>query len=288
MFADKIDRLPRPMRFSAQLVQLFFQAKTTRAAAQISYYLLFSMFPLLMIFVSALGFFQLNVDWVLSMIHRLLPQVSSVVEEYVTYIFSVESPRRVAIGAVMAITASSAAFRGMVHYMGDVTGRATFRGPKLILVSLLMSLVLLGTIYAFLMVAVTGRWFLTLLVDKFHIDVVALAWDWLRYLLAMAVGVLAITALYRVSLSRRAVPGSKVWPGAVLASFGMVAGTALFSLFLNSGRKYSLIYGSLAGLILLLLWFFVCSNILLLGNLFNFLLAKRKLEREEEAKGEKP
>ncbi len=283
MFSEKIDHLPHPMRFGARWVQLFFQAQTTRAAAQMSYYLLFSMFPLLMIFVSALGFFRLNVDWVLSVIYRLLPQVSGVVEDYVTYIFSVESPRRVAIGAVMAITASSAAFRGLVRYMGDVTGKSTFRGLKLMLVSVFMSLVLLGTIFAFLLVAVTGRWFLTLLVERFHFDVAALTWDWLRYLLALAVGVLAITVLYRVSLSRRAMPGSKVWPGAVLASLGMVAGTAFFSLFLNSGRKYSLIYGSLAGLILLLLWFFVCSNILLAGNLFNYLLAKRRQEREQAA-----
>ncbi len=281
MFSEKMNRLPRPMRFSAEWVQLFFRAQTTRAAAQMSYYLLFSMFPLLMIVVSGLGFFRLNVDWVLSVIDRLLPQVSAIVEDYVTYIFSVESPRRVAIGVVMAITASSAAFRGLVRYMGDVTGKSTFRGPKLVLVSILMSLVLLGTIFAFLVVAVTGRWFLTLLVERFHFDVIALAWDWLRYLLAMAVGVLAITALYRVSLSRRAMPGSRVWPGAVLASFGMVAGTALFSLFLSSGHKYSLIYGSLAGLILLLLWFFVCSNILLAGNLFNYLLAKRQLEQQQ-------
>lgn len=287
VFSYKIDRLPRPMRFSAELVQLFFKAQTTRSAAQMSYYLLFSMFPLLMIFVSGLGFFHLNVDWVLSIIHRLLPQVSSVVESYVTYILSVESPGRVVIGALMAITASSAAFRGLVLYMGGVTGKATFRGPKLVLVSILMSLVLLGTIFAFLLSAVTGRWFLTLLVEKFHIDVVALAWDWMRYLLALAVGILAISMLYRVSMTRRAMPGSKVWPGAVLASIGMVFGTALFSLFLNSGHKYSLIYGSLAGLILLLLWFFVCSNILLAGNLFNYLLAKRRQEKQEATKEER-
>lgn len=281
MFSYNIDRLPQPMRFFVQLVQLFFRAQTTRSAAQMSYYLLFSMFPLLMIFVSGLGFFHLDLDWVLSIIHRLLPQVSGVVEEYVTYIVSEESPSRVAIGAVMAIFASSAAFRGLVHYMGDVTGRATFRGLKLILVSIFMSLVLLGTIFAFLLVAVTGRWFLTLLVEKFHMDVMALAWNWLRYLLALAVGILAITILYRVSMTRRTMPKSKVWPGAVLASLGMVFGTAIFSLFLNSGHKYSLIYGSLAGLILLMLWFFVCSNILLAGNLFNYLLAKRKQEKQQ-------
>ena len=57
---------------------------------------------------------------------------------------------------------------------------------------------------------------------------------------------------------------------------GLVIGTAVFSLFIGMSSRYSMVYGSLASIIILMLWFFLCGNILVLGNVVNFVLAKEK------------
>lgn len=272
----RIEIHSRPVRFLIRLAQVYFEHQVPRTAAQMSYYLLFSLFPLLMIVIGTLGFLHLDTDAVLNALDRAIPSTSSLLTEYVKYVVTNESPALMWAGIVMALTASSAAFRGLMRISGEICGRPTFRGPAMFVVSFAMSAVLLLTIFTFLLATVTGRWFLTLLVERFHITAVAWAWQWLRFPILFTLGVLALTAIYRVSLSKRALPHSHAWPGAVFASVALVIGTGVFSLFISMSSRYSMVYGSLASIIILLLWFFVCSNILVLGNVVNYILALDK------------
>ena len=56
----------------------------------------------------------------------------------------------------------------------------------------------------------------------------------------------------------------------------MVVASAVFSFFIGMSSRYSLIYGSLASVIILLLWLFLCGNILILGGVFNKVRYDRK------------
>ena len=264
----------RILDFTLRLVRAYFFRQVPRSAAQMSYYLLFSLFPLLLILVAALGFFRLDVGAVLALIHRVSPGAEEVLGEYIAYVAGNRSPGLMAGGIAMAVTASSAAFRALMRLTGEAAGRYAFRGVAMFAVSIVMSVVLLAMIFVLLLATVTGRWFFSLLTRWFHVAAVARLWQWLRFPVVFALGVLALTALYRVSLSKRALPSSRAWPGAVFASVGLVAGTGVFSMFISMSSRYSLVYGSLANIIILMLWLFVCSNILLSGTLFNCLLGE--------------
>lgn len=264
----------RLFSFVVRMVRTAAEKQVPRAAAQISYYLLFSIFPLLLVLVACVGFFRLDVAEVMNVLTRISPVAEDLLGGYIAYIVENESPGLMAAGIAMAITASSAAFRGLMRITGEMAGRPTFRGLSMMGVSIVMSLVLLFTIFAFLLATVTGRWFLEVLTQKLHITAVAWMWQWLRFPIVFTLGVLAITALYRVCLSKKALPNSKAWPGAVIASVSLVVGTGLFSAFLSMSTRYSLVYGSLANIMLLMLYLFVCSNILVAGNLINCLRAR--------------
>ena len=67
--------------------------------------------------------------------------------------------------------------------------------------------------------------------------------------------------------------------GAVLASIALVAASILFSLFMGRSTRYSVVYGSLASVIILLVWLYLCGNILILGNVFNCVWYRRKKKR---------
>ena len=85
-------------------------------------------------------------------------------------------------GIIMAITASSAAFRGIMQITGEICGRPTFGGVVQFGVSLVMSMVLLLTIFVCLLATVTGRWFLNWLAAHIHVASALLeAWQWLRF-----------------------------------------------------------------------------------------------------------
>ena len=61
----------------------------------------------------------------------------------------------------------------------------------------------------------------------------------------------------------------------------MVACSVLFSWFIGLSSRYTLVYGSLASLIILLVWLYFCGNILLLGAIFGQVAARRGERRRQ-------
>ena len=59
----------------------------------------------------------------------------------------------------------------------------------------------------------------------------------------------------------------------------MVAAGMASSAMVSMSVRYSLVYGSLASLVILMLWLYVFGNILIMGNALNFLIGERR-ERE--------
>ena len=67
-------------------------------------------------------------------------------------------------------------------------------------------------------------------------------------------------------------PHPPVIPGALLASGALAVASGIFAVVVSHSARYSLIYGSLASMIIMLVWLYLCGNILILGNVFNYVL----------------
>lgn len=63
------------------------------------------------------------------------------------------------------------------------------------------------------------------------------------------------------------------------AALAIVAASVLFSWFIGMSSRYALVYGSLASLIILLAWLYLCGNILLLGAVAGRVLEDRLRSR---------
>ena len=90
----------------------------------------------------------------------------------------------------------------------------------------------------------------------------------------------ALVLLFVLLAYRLAAPRGKPRPpiltGGFLAAVALAAASILFSWFIGMSSRYSLVYGSLASVIILLVWLYLCGNILILGNVFNCVWYKRK------------
>ena len=100
-------------------------------------------------------------------------------------------------------------------------------------------------------------------------------WRWTRYLLLFFFFLLLVLVIYRVGTPRDRAGRRIVRGAALLASLAMVACSVLFSWFIGLSSRYTLVYGSLASLIILLVWLYFCGNILLLGAIFGQVAARR-------------
>ena len=67
--------------------------------------------------------------------------------------------------------------------------------------------------------------------------------------------------------------------GALVAAAALVVASMIFSWIIGLSSRYSLVYGSLTSMIVMLVWLYLCGNILIIGNVFNCVWYRWKTER---------
>jgi membrane protein len=121
-----------------------------------------------------------------------------------------------------------------------------------------------------------------------HLEV---PWEWgwmyeaLRYSIAVALLYLVVALLYRWLPSRH-LPRREILPGAAVTVVLWIALASLFSLYLQNLGRFSWTYGSLGGIVLTLMFFYISAMIFIFGAEINS--ARRRTEaarlREERAR----
>ncbi|MBW3601965.1 MAG: YihY/virulence factor BrkB family protein [Actinobacteria bacterium] len=91
----------------------------------------------------------------------------------------------------------------------------------------------------------------------------------LRWPLLALLVMLALAVVYRVAPHRDSPRIRWVTPGAAIATVLWLLGSGAFSLYVSSFGSYNETYGALAGVIILLLWLFLSSFVVLLGAEIN-------------------
>lgn len=255
------------------MILVYFEKKVSRAAAELSYFLVLTVFPIL-ICVNAF-FSTLNLDLAdqLEGMDKILPAgVAAILTEYLGYLSTNQSSGLIVAGLFMTVLLAAAAVRSLMNIMEEIYGSATFHGLRRMAASFAISILLLAAIYLSIAVVLTGNWFFHLIEQFFHLENLLErfgTWQWLKYLLLLAMVFLVILLLYRLS-APLGKPRPPVITGAFLASVALAAASILFSYFIGMSTRYSLVYGSLASVMILLVWLYLCGNILILGNVFNY------------------
>ena len=277
---DRFLRLP-PVAFVSDVVGLYFSCRVSRAAAELAYFLVLTFFPILICISAFVSKLNLEMTTLLEEASYVLPQeVLVIFRDYLGYIDTHQSDAMLVAGLLMSAVFASAAVRGLMNVMHEIYGRATFLGLRQLVASFIFSILLLVTIYVSITVVVTGNWFFRMVGQLFRLeDLVAQfgTWQWSKYLLLTALVFLFILLLYRFAapLSH---PRPPVMPGALLAAVALTIASMIFSTFMEHSTRYSLVYGSLTSVIILLVWLYLCGNILIVGSLINYAIYQRKHE----------
>ena len=275
-YLDRLKERYPVVAFIVDVIEVYLDRRVSRSSAELAYYLLMSLFPMLIMVIAAVGWLPLDADMVIAFIKSMIPSQSfDLVADYVTYVLSHQSNGLFAAGLIMSITASSAAFRSLLSISAEIYGRRTFRGIWYMLTSLLFSVLLLVMVYVSLVVVLTGNWFFAWFRNLFYMLPLPTNLKWIRLLILFGVALLVLTLLYRIT----APWGNKRPPvikGAIIITILLVGASALFSIFISFSARYSTVYGSLASVIILMIWLYLCGNIVILGNVLNYVWWRRK------------
>jgi membrane protein len=127
----------------------------------------------------------------------------------------------------------------------------------------------LGAIVFFL-VAVTLIAVVPTIMDYVHLGTLGrLVAQILRWALLIVVFLFGLAVVYRVAPNRADPQSRWVTPGALVATVLWLIGSAAFSLYVTYFGNYGKTYGALTGVIVLMLWLYLTSYIVLLGAEIN-------------------
>ena len=273
-------------RFVWDMVDLYFSKRVSRSAAELAYFLILSFFPAMICINAVIGTLDLNVASLLEEASIIIPEGAlTVLTEYVRYITTNQSHALLVGGIVMMLFSASAAMRSLMNVMDDIYERKSYSGLWQIVASVVFSVLFLLTIYLSLVVVLTGNWFFHLLEEFIHrfprLSHIKLPWEWqwMRFLILFCLVMVVVMLVYRATAPRGR-PRPPILTGAFLASAALVLASILFSYFIGLSSRYSLVYGSLGSVVILLVWLYLCGNIIILGSCFNRVWYDRKQKRK--------
>ena len=230
-----------------------------------------------MFLTSLLAQIHLSEDSINAFLQFLPLELQQMIEGYIAYIRSMPTVQPMLIGTVLTLYFLSRAVRSMMGTLNDIyrvhrRQSPVYRG----LVSVAMSAGFLLAIFGCMLLMVCGRTIFRLMRTKFPVPLVVTdAVESASYPIAIAFLFLFVLTVNKVVPNARlrwrdAVPGA----GFSLAMWLLVSYP--FSYYVDNMARYSLLYGSLGAIIILMIWLYLTSITLILGAVLNHILLLRR------------
>ena len=262
----------RITRVLSTMADTFLTRRVTRSAAEIAYYMVMALFPVIICMYDLLALILRDPTAVLRIVETLvLPrETQALVSEFLNYVSGNTSQVMFIAALFVMITSASAAFRAMAAIVSEIHGDKRFGIVSSTVVSVVFSVAFLLVLYLCILLMLTGKHFLLWLDALMPRVSIVWSWTWLRFLVLFAILLMMILVLYRLTTPRRT--SHRVLPGALFSAVGIVVMSILLSWLIGNSAKYSLVYGSLASVVILLFWFQVFGLLLILGVVLNHAL----------------
>lgn len=268
------------------MITRFIDHNVSRVSGQLAYFILLSMFPFLIFLNALIGSFHIPADRVVEFLRPFFPtQIVNLISGYIVRISQNQSMSLLSIGIVIAIFSASKAVRSLSYAINTAYGMRESENFLIDVISSMLYVIGAGIIVLIVSLFVTlSRDFLTEVIQVNHMSDMLVSmlnvWRWVT---------LCVILFLVLGLMYKMVPNKKVRflsviPGTVLALLGFLGLTIGFSLYVNYFLKSSIFYGSIGAIILLLLWIYIASIILVMGAELNSSLEQMPHHKKKKLK----
>ncbi len=270
------------LRLPYLLAQRYFRHNVGIQSAALAFYLLFSLFPFLIFISALLGLLRLNVTAILLALGELLPRdIVDIIRAYLLHINEASNLRLMLFGLLFSIWFPMRAANALIisvrtaYHLGPPR-RAVLHRLK----TLLYTVMLILTIALTLALMTVGERLLTYAVVHLRLPLAAASlWARLRFPAAALVGYFALFFLYALAQDSFQ-PWRSIWPGAIAALAAWMVLSWLYALYVENIAQYSLLYGSIGAVIVLMIWLYMTANVLITGAELNGALLSLRREKD--------
>ncbi|MDE1160402.1 MAG: YihY/virulence factor BrkB family protein [Acidobacteriaceae bacterium] len=286
-------------KISTQIGRSFLDDNLLSRAAELGYYFLFALFPTLISASSILGLAAQHASEIyVNLLNYLAlivpPSAYNIVIETFKQTAMASTGGKVVLGIAAALWSASVGFSAIQDGMNTVykvkESRPYWkaRGSAILVTALLSAIVTLN-----LTVLFSGdygsRWLLAYFVTHHWIGVVfSILLHTLSWIISISLLMLLFGTIYYFAPDLKNKRWHWLTPGSTIGILTWVLASMGLRVYLHFFNSYSLTYGSLGAVIILLTWFYVTGLTLLLGAEVNSEIQASMAERELASKGELP
>jgi membrane protein len=254
------------VRLVVRTVQELGEDDASHMAAGVAYYAILSIFPLLLGLLAIFGIFlpsETIQEELFSFFERNLPGAIDLLQQNIEDVIHFRGAIG-AVGLMLLFWSASAMFSAIsrsINRAWDVHRDRPFHIRKLRDITMALGT---GVLFIFSM----GATSIFSILRSTELPVISSASDFGARFLGFFFSLAIFLVLYKF------IPNTKtywryIWPGAILAAVLFEVAKNLFVFYLDSFASYESVYGSVASVIILLVWIYISALILILGAEFS-------------------
>lgn len=275
-------------RLAGDMIRRYYVHDVARDSAALTYYLLFAIFPLLIFVSTLLGVLELDIASITAVLAPILPSdVVDIIRTYLEYVAANQSRQLLWFSLVFSIWFPMRSTGCLMHSLRKAFGRSA---PENILLGQLRTLLftiwmifVIGLTLALVVVGRRALYFLSgfLPLPETFISV----WGYLRFIILGLVMAISLGILYQLALGQRR-PLREVLPGVGSSLAAWLLLSMAFSYYVENMARYAQLYGSIATIVVVLLWLYMSGQVLILGAELSASLIHRKKHAAPSSGGE--
>lgn len=251
------------------------EGEITAVGGQLTYFLILSIFPFLIFFLNILSYTSIAEEDILDNLLIVLPtQTQLMFKNIIKEIIGSRSETLLSLGIILTLWTGSLGITAIIRAVNkayNVKKKRPFwrlKGIAIIftifialLLIIVLAMLVFGEVIGNKVFAYFGATFIF-----YHI------WELLRIIIPFTSMVIIFALLYKFSPTPEEglnIKFNQTLPGAVFAAIGWIIASMIFSFYVNNFSNYSKTYGSLGGIIILLIWLYIASIMIVLGGEIN-------------------
>jgi membrane protein len=265
-------------------------------AAELAYFFLFSIFPLLIVLTSLLGLVSVGGEIrteLLRYFRTFLPRSAyELVVRTLHEIMEASGSGKLSVGLIVAIASASSGMAAVIEGLNtayEVREARTWLRRRAVAIVLTVALSLF-TIFALAIFLYGNQFGAFLAAHAGFTPLFKTTWPIVQWPLVVFFDLAALTLTYRFAPNMRVQHWRWILPGAVAAFLVWLVASTGLRLYLRFFDTYSAIYGSLGALMILMIWLYLFGLAILIGGEVNSVVenaAAQAGDRSAKHSGEK-
>lgn len=256
-------------------------------SAEMSFYLLLSIFPFLIFTISSIAYIpMLHLSKYIAVLQSMMPESAfKLIASIINSAIDNKSLSFIITSFFITMWTSSRAVRAIIRGANkSYKVKETRPFIMIILIGLFFTLILLFLIFSSMIFLVYGEKIGYLIFGFIGLDNIFMnVWNVCRYTIGIATVVIILITLYKYTPNKK-LTMKDVLPGAIISTFGWIIVSLGYSYYSNYYVNYEIIYGSIGGIIVLMTWLYLSSWAMLIGSEINAKLYCRKLNIQKLTK----